>query len=155
MILTQAIASVMLGKFADIITKKMDELKPKDIQTVQIRNKPDGFSITLLDDVSTTSQKWKNKDNADLQFENELSKESILKEISVIPNNSFKTKGKMMITVDDSLVFQTKSFTAFGDGTESNIKINKTIQQDSKVKIFIISADGTSVSASIQVTFGE
>jgi len=106
MILTQAIASVMLGKFADIITKKMDELKPKDIQTVQIRNKPDGFSITLLDDVSTTSQKWKNKDNADLQFENELSKESILKEISVIPNNSFKTKGKMMITVDDSLVFQ-------------------------------------------------
>jgi len=155
MILTQAIASSLLGIFTDKIINKLDEVKPKETQIVKIKNEPDGFSITILDDVNTTSQKWKNKDNADLEFENELSKESILKEISIVPDTSFKTKGKIMITVDDSVVFRNRKFTSFQNVLSSEIKINKTIQQDSKVKIFIISSDGSSVSVSVQVTFGD
>lgn len=156
MVLTQAILSAVFGEAIEkFILPKLDELKPKDIQTVKIKEVPDGFSITILDDVDTTSQKWKGKDNADLEFENELAKESILKEISIIPNSNFKTLGKVMITVDDSLVFRNKSFTAFEDVVESVIKINKTIRQDSKVKVFIISSDGSSVGIAVQVTFGE
>ena len=61
----------------------------------------------------------------------------------------------MIITIDDSEVFQSKGFDAFEDLKQSIVKINKTINQDSKVKVFMISSDGTSVGMTLQVTSGE
>ena len=149
--------SVVFQEFLNKFQKKLDVLKPKDIQIVNVKQDPDSYSITVLDDVSTTSKKFGNlKDNPDIEFKNELEKESIVKEITIIPNTAFKTKGKIIITVNDVPVFKSKSFTAFQNIISSIIKINKTISQDKKVKVFIVNDDDiTSVGVSIQVTFGD
>ena len=145
----------IFSRFSDNIIEKLDEIKPKDVQIVQVRQDPDSFSNSELDKVTTTNQKWTNKDNALLIFENPLEKETIVREISLSPDTPFKTKGKLMITIDDVDVFKSKSFTSFEDVIDLVIVIRKTILQDSKVKFFMISSDGTAVGMTALVSFGE
>ena len=145
----------IFSKFSENIVKKLDEVKPKDVQIVQVRQDPDSFSSSELDKVTTENKKWTNKDNALLTFENTLEKETIVKEISLSPDSVFKTKGKLMITIDDVDVFKSKSFTSFEDVIDLLIVIRKTISQGSKVKFFMISSDGTAVGMTALVSFGE
>jgi len=154
-IITQAILSAIFGMFSDRIIKKLDEVKPKEVQIVQIKQSPDEYSLTELDKVKTTSQKWTNKDNPLMSFENPLKEETIVKEISLMPDVLFKTKGKLLITIDDVDVFRSKSFDAFENIQDTVVSIHKTITQDSKVKFFMISSDGSEVGMTAQVTFGE
>jgi len=155
MVITQAIASAIMSLFTNKILDKLDEVKPKDIQIVNVKQDPDSYSISEVAKVKTANQKWTSKDNPILTFENSLEKESIIKEISIIPDNLFKTKGKLIITVDDVPVFRSRTFDSFEDVQQSVIKINKTILQNSKVKIFMISSDGAEIGLTAQVTFGE
>lgn len=151
--------STIFGEWGNKLSKKLDEvkteLKPKEIQIVHVKEDPDSYSITIINDVTTTNQKWTNEDKPILEFENELKKESIVRQISIIPDTNFKTKGKIIVTIDDIPVFISKSFTSFEKLSESTIIINKTIKQDSKVKFFLISSDGLAVGITAQVTFGE
>ena len=151
----EEILSKLFGGFTDKMVSKLDEIKPKDVQIVQVRQNPDSFSSSELEKVKTTNQKWTNKDNPLLEFKNILEKESTVKEISVVPDSVFKTKGKLLITVDDVPVFRSRTFDAFEDLQENVIKVNKTISQDSKVKFFMISSDGTEIGLTAQVTFGD
>ncbi len=155
MVVIQALTSAIFGLGIDKIVNKINEIKPKEIQIVNVKQSPNSYSITELDKVTTTNKKWTTKDNPNLEFENPLQKESVVKEISIIPDTNFKIKGKIRITIDDVDVFTSKSFTAFENVIDDTVKINKTINQDSKVKIFLISSDGTQVGVTIQVTFGE
>lgn len=150
--ITEAILSTVLGKFGDKLT---DALKPKDVQAVKIKQDPDSFSSTEIEKAKTIEQKWTNKDNPILKFENVLEKDSIVKQVSLIPDTAFKTKGKIRITIDDVDVFKSRTFDSFEDVVDTVVPINKTISQDSKVKIFMISSDGTAVGITAQVTFGE
>ena len=145
----------IFSKFSDNIVEKLDEIKPKDVQIVQVRQDPDSFSCSELDKVTTTNQKWTNKDKALLTFENPLEKETIVKEISLTPDTTFKTKGKLMITIDDVDVFKSKSFDSFEDIVDLVVTIRKTISQGSKVKFFMISSDGSAVGITALVSFGE
>ena len=151
----EEILSKLFGGFTEKIVSKLDEVKPKDVQIVQVRQDPDSFSSSELEKVKTTNKNWTNKDNELLVFENILEKESTVKEISVVPDSVFKTKGKLLITVDDVPVFRSRTFDAFEDLQENVIKVNKTISQDSKVKFFMISSDGTEIGLTAQVTFGD
>jgi len=155
MVITQAIASAIMSLFTNKILDKLDEVKPKDIQIVNVKQDPDSYSISEVAKVKTANQKWTSKDKPLLTFENSLEKESTVKEISIIPDNLFKTKGKLIITVDDVPVFRTRTFDSFEDVQQSVIRINKTILQNSKVKIFMISSDGAEIGLTAQVTFGE
>ena len=145
----------IFSRFSDNIVKKLDEIKPKEIQVVIVKQNPDTYSITELDKKTTTNEKWTTKDFPIMKFKNVLEKQGIVKEISLRPNTAFKTKGKCIITVDDSEVFISKSFISFEDIIETTIPVNKTIEQDSKVKVFMISSDGTAVGLTAQVTFGD
>lgn len=153
-LIVETALSSLFGALGARLEKKLDEIKPKEIQTVTVKEDPDTYSITELDRATTTSKKWNNKDNPNLQFENVLEKISTVKEISITPDAIFKTKGMVIITIDDSEVFKSKSFSAFTNITDSTIQINKTIQQNSKVKVFIISSDGTEIALTVQVTLG-
>ena len=156
MVIIQALTSAIFGEGITRIVKKLNEVKPKDVQIVQVKQDPDGFSFTELEKVKTTSKTWNNKDNANLIFENSLEKESIVKEISLTPDTNFKTKGKVIVTVDDATIFRSKTFDAFEDVVDITIKVNKTIQKDSKVKIFIVNSDDvTEVGLTASVRFGE
>lgn len=142
-------------RFSNNIVEKLDEIKPKEVQIVIVKQNPDTYSITEIDKKTTTNTKWTVKDKPIMQFKNVLEKQGIVKEISLRPDTNFKTKGKAIITVDDSEVFISKSFTSFEDIIDTTIPVNKTIEQDSKVKIFMISSDGTAVGLTAQVTFGD
>ncbi|GEM_PF-4549735 len=157
--ITEAILQTIFGKMFDGLNEKLEkvkeEIKPKDVQSVRVVVNPDSFSYTEVDKSTTIKTSWGTKNEADMIFKNNLKKESKVKEISMIPNTAFKTKGKVMITIDDVPVFLSKSFTAFEDAIDSKIKVNKTISQNSKVKFFLISSDGTSVGLTGQVTFSD
>ena len=155
MVVTEAILSTFFGALGKKITDKLDEVKPKDIQVVTIRRDPDQFSSTALEKKTTTNQKWQTKSYPDMQFDNALKKDSIVREISLMPDTVFRTKGKIRITIDDVEVFISKSFDAFDNIQDTVVRVNKTISQDSKVKIFLLSSDGSAVGMTAQVTFGE
>lgn len=145
----------IFSRFSDNIVEKLDEIKPKDVQVVIVKQNPNTFSSSILQKASTIKQKWTVKDKPILEIANVLAQASIIEEITLIPDNNFKTKGKVIITVDDSEVFQSKGFNAFENIIDTKLKINKTINQDSKVKLFMISSDGTAVAMTMQVQFGE
>lgn len=156
MVLTELFLSDLLSRGIDAIGKKIDAIKPKDVQTVIVKQDPDTYSYTELDDATTQDTKWGDlKSKPDLEFENALEKRTVVKEITLIPDTAFKSKGKVIVTVDDVPVFKSKSFTAFEKLLDTTIQINKTIEQDSKVKVFMISSDGSQVGLSAQVTFGD
>lgn len=154
-IIEGVILSTALNQIVLAFTKKLDEIKAKEIQIVQVKQNPDEFSSTELEKIKTTNKKWTTKDRALLVFENTLKKESIVKEITLIPDSVFATKGKIIVTVDDSIIFKSKTFDAFEDLQDTIIPVHKTIKQDSKVKIFMISSDGVEIGMTVQVTFGE
>ena len=141
-------------RLQDAITSKLDEVKPKDVQVVEVRQNPDTFSYSELDKATTTNTKWTVKDKPILEFENKLFKSSIVKSVSLRPDTVFKTKGKMIVTVDDSEIFVSKGFDAFEDVIDLVIPVNKTIDQDSKIKIFMISSDASAVGMTALVSFG-
>ena len=59
----------------------------------------------------------------------------------------------MRITIDDAPVFEMKNFGDLTDVPQTIIPVNKTINQNSKVKIFLISDDGSIIALTTQVTF--
>ena len=144
----------ILQRFSDLIASKLDEIKPKDVQIVEVRQNPDSFSYSELDKQTTTNQKWSTKDFPIIKFENRLFASSIVKSISLRPDTLFKTKGKIIVTVDDSEVFVSKGFNSFEDVIDLVIPVNKTIEQDSLIKIFMISSDGSIVGMTVLVSFG-
>lgn len=153
-----AVLSTFLNQFVNFFGKRADALQAQIDKgiTVIVKQDPNTFSSSELEKAKTTSKIFGNlKTNPQLTFENILEKESVVKEITIIPDSIFKTKGKLIITIDDSVVFKSKSFDAFEDILSDTIPINKTISQDSKVKIFMISSDGSEVGLTAQVTFGE
>ena len=152
--ITEIVLAGLFSKLTDDLTKSIDDNSEKT-KIVTVKQNPDGFNSTELDYAETIQTKFGTRDNPNLEFENILEKESIVKEISMIPDESFTTKGKVIVTIDDSVVFRNKKFDSFRDLGTSAIKINKKISQDSKVKFFIISQDGTLVRLTAQVTFGE
>ena len=152
--ITEIVLAGLFSKLTDDLTKSIDDNSEKT-KIVTVKQNPDGFNSTELDYAETIQTKFGTRDNPNLEFENILEKESIVKEISLIPNVNFKSKGKVFVTIDDSVVFKNNKFDSFKDLSSSIIKINKKISQNSKVKIFIISQDGTSVRLTVQVTFGE
>lgn len=153
-IIEGAILSTFLNQIVILFNKKIDEGKDKP-QIVRVTQDPDDYSNSELEKVKTTNKKWTNKDKPLLKFDNILEKETIVKEVSLTPDETFRTKGKIIITVDDSTVFKSKTFDAFENLQDTLIAIRKTIQQDSKVKVFMISSDGSQVGMTVQVTFGE
>lgn len=144
----------LFEKLQDAITTKLDEVKPKDVQVVEVRQNPDTFSYSELDKATTTNQKWTTKDFPIIKFENKLFKASIVKSVSLRPDTAFKTKGKMIVTIDDSEIFVSRGFDAFSDVIDITIPANKTIEQDSLIKIFMISSDGAPVGMTVLVLFG-
>lgn len=157
MVLTEALLSAVFGEaIQKYLLPKLDELKPKEIQVVNVKPNPEEFSITILDDATTTLQSFGDlKTKPQLTFENPLEIDSFIQEITILPDTAFKTKGKCIVTVDDIPVFKSKKFTSFSLISETVIKVNKTIKKDSKLKVFMISSDGSAVGLAVQVTFGD
>lgn len=151
-----ALISTGMNQLVNFFTKRADAIQ-REIQkgiAVFVKQDPNAFSRTEIEDITVTNKKWSTKPA--LEFKNNLTKSSIVEEISLVADTAYKTKGKCYVTIDDSVILLAKkTFTIFGNIKESKVRCNKTIKQDSKIKLFMLSSDGTAVGLTMQVTFGE
>lgn len=135
--------------------KQILQQDKSNIQKVRVVLNPKSYSYTELGRATTTNISKQN--DADLEFENPLDKEIVVKTVSIVPDSSFKTKGMMLIKVNGTTIFKNKAVADFTDVSESIVEIleGKTIDAKEKLEVFIWSPDATSVSLTSQVTFGE
>ncbi len=146
---------VVIGKIADVIFEKYRKLKEKEQITI-VKFDDDKFSYTELDD-STTTKKEFDKDNPNLSFENPYKRNCKIKHISIIPDDSFQSKGMLEIYIGDELFFTNKKFANFANVSQSNIPLNNgaLLKTNESIKIYLKSQDGTEIGLTAQVTFGE
>ena len=153
--MSAVIESAMVTKLIDVLTKEVAQRlgKVKDIIPT-FRIAPTKFSFTELDRATTTNQKY-DMQNPDLEFKNPKNTGIALAEYLLIPDASFQTKGLVLITVDDSKIFESRTAGAFTDLVGDEIKISggKSMKRDEIIKVFIKSSDGTAVSLTVQPTF--
>lgn len=139
-----------------LIDKKLDDIKPKEIQKVVVIPKSENFSFIEVGRASTTSQTRPNAPN--IEFQNPRDRPSSITEISIVPDVNFRTKGMIEITANDVILYRTKAagdFTDIGDDT-TVFKGGKTIQANQKIKVYLWNGvDANSVAITAKITFGE
>jgi len=139
-------------KNAELIAKAISKLQ------LTVKDHPDTFSVSEIGRKSTTNTSRQNDDNPDLEFQNPLDIEAVVREITFIPNSAFKTKGMLVVTINDVTIFSNKVVADFTDVTDGKIPIpeGKTIKRKDKVKVFIWNGtDSNAVILTVQVTFAE
>ena len=135
--------------------KEILQQDKSNIQKVRVVLNPKSYSYTELGRATTTNTV--KQDDADLEFQNPLDKEIVVKSVSMIPDSDFKTKGMALIKVNGTTIFKNKAVADFTDLVDTVVEIleGKTIDPKEKLEVFIWSPDGTIVSLTLQVTFGE
>ena len=153
------IEEVAIAKIADIVFEKYRKMKDESENKITtVRFQPEYFTKSIIDDTTTTKTEF-DMNYPDLVFEMPYSNsECFLRELSIIPDENFKTKGKVRIIVNDREIFETVKFGNLKNVLESlsiyrgGIPISKHTQH--AVKIFIISEDATPVNLTVSVLFG-
>jgi len=97
------------------------------------------------------------KDKPDISFKNPYKKPCRVKQVSLIPDGSFKEKGMVEIYIGDELFFKNKKFGSFANVSDSTIPLfgGEILKSGESVSVFIKSEDGAMVSLAVQVAFGE
>lgn len=126
------------------IKDKLAELKPKEIQKVQIVTEPYTFSKTLLDRISTTATA--RPDNPQIKFANPIDREVRIMSLTLIPDAAFKTKGLLLVKVNDSDIFEIDTAGDLTDFSTVNVPLPNEgleLRRNQTIKIFAWTSDGT------------
>jgi len=131
---------------------KREEDKNK---VIQVKQKP-LRRISIITDVGTSILKSYDQNKPSLVVEN-VDGFSKIKEISIAPDDDFKTKGLMIITVDDVKIYELKSLDVFQIINTQTISIPEglTLKPNDKIKFLLISSDGAEVKLAVSVTFSD
>jgi len=148
---------IALTKIANIVFEKYQKLKDQDKNKITLVEFPTtNFSYTELDDATTNKEEF-DKDNPDLKITNPYKKTCLVKEILIVPDDSFKTNGMIEVYIGDEIIFRNKKVGNFSKVVQSEIKLKrgKTIKPNESVKAFLKGSDGVSVGIALEVTFGD
>ena len=150
------IEEIAITKIADVLFEKYRKLK--ETPSTQLVEFPvTDLSYTELDDATTTKQEF-DKEHPDILFENPYKKTCLVKSMSLIPGDTFKTKGTVEIFIDDEIIYKNKKAGNFKKLSNSQINLGsrgKPIKPNESVKAYLKSSDGTNVGLTVQVTFGD
>jgi len=91
----------------------------------------------------------------DAEWINNRKQDVILKELSIIPNAAFKTKGLIQILVNDTVIMESTKAANFTDVSEYVIKLDTIVKQNYGVKILAWTSDGTSSAVTVSMKFCE
>ena len=136
-VVVAGVTKVMNDTVFPRLEKKIDD-NTKEIQKVKVVHDEDDYVYARLKRITSTNQEIQK--NADRIVANPLKVPVKIKSISVICDSVFKTKGMLVITVNDV--------------TSMNIPLspqNKTLKPDKSVKFFIW--NGTDSNAVALTTF--
>lgn len=126
------------------IKDKLAELKPREIQKVQIVTEPYTFSKTLVDRVSTTATA--RPDNPQIKFANPVDRDVRIMSLTLIPDAAFKTKGLLLVKVNDTDVFEIDTAADLTDFSTVNVPLPNEgleLKRGKTIKIFVWTSDGT------------
>lgn len=152
----EEIATLAVSKTLGAFEKQFEKLKMPEIQKVITVDKPAKFSLTEINRASTTANARPSTPN--MEFSNPRDSESIIEQISVVPDANFRSEGMVEIQVNDAPVYRTKSVGAFIDtGDDTTVfKRGKLVNNGDTIKVFIWNGvDTDSVALTVKITFGE
>jgi len=145
-----------LSSFANIMDKVIEKLKPKDIQKVEVINRPFKFATTLFKRGTTTSNK--KPDDPTFILKNTRKDDVRIFRIGIVPDAAFKTNGNALIKNHDGEIISIKT----GDLTDvSDIPINmlpngQHLKRGESIEVFLWNDDNiTSVSLTVAALIGE
>ena len=150
------IEEIAITKIADVIFEKYRKLQDeKEDKTITVKFDNDKFPYVELDSNTTVNEEF-NKDAPSLTFDNPHKKSCKVKEISFVPDGTFKTKGMIEIFIQDEIIYKNKNFGNFANVSQVTIPLNggTLLKPNESVKIYLKSSDGASVGIAAQITFG-
>jgi len=125
------------------------------IINAKIINKYKQWAYSTVYRITTTATVIPSALHPDAEWRNTRKDMVILKDISIVPNASFKTKGMIQILVNDSVVLDIPKAATLTDISEYVVKLDKVVRQDYSVKILTWTSDGTSSAVTVALRFCE
>lgn len=157
MVISEAIMGTFISKLGDKLTSLFDKNRGLT-QIVRVKLNPNSFYLSEIDDVTTTSNVFPDILEPNMSFKNPVKRPIIIKEISLLSDNNFKTNGMVEVLANKALIFKSRKIGNFKNISAANVKIEegKILNRDESVNIYIKNDDGiTSINLTVLVTFGE
>lgn len=152
------IEELVITKIVDAIFEKYRKIKDELKETISIFQFPtDNFVHFELDDETTTSTEF-DHDTANMEFENPFKRKTLIKGISIVPDDNFKSNGLVEIYIDDEIIYHNKKAGNFANISQSKIELSrgKPIKAGKSVKVFLKTDDeSVTVGLAVEVYFGD
>lgn len=107
------------------------------------------WTFSELAKAATTNTEYQDKDKPQIKFRNPKNNADVfISQLSLIPDDNFKTLGLCKIIVNDSFtIFENRTLADFENVNELNLDLQKPVllKKHNDVKIFIKSSEGTEV----------
>lgn len=133
---------------------KLDELKPKEIQTVRILTDPFEMSKTAIDRISTVLTA--EPDKPQIEIGPPVDADCRVLSITLIPDAAFKTKGLLCLKINDVEELRIDAAGDLTDFSTVNVPLpneGKKLQRGKKVKLSAWTSDGTASAITAQIHF--
>jgi len=130
-IAASAIISEGIKKVTEVIQKEK-----KNPQIVIVKSKPTKFLKARMKRISTVSTK---SENAQGIIENPVDEDAVIKNISLIPNGTFKSSGQLLLKVNEVEIFEHDVAGDFTDVSILDIALpseGKIISRGKSIEIF-------------------
>lgn len=142
----------LLFTVGERILKKLEELKPKEIQKVAIVTEPYTMTKTVIDRISTSATK--EPDKADMEIKAPVDAECRVLSITLIPDATFKTEGLFCLKINDVEELRIDAQADLTDFGTINVPLpneGKVLQRGKSVKVLAWNPTGNPVKLSAQV----
>ncbi len=125
-------------------------------QAIRIINEPRKFRKTVVDRATTTDTVFQDIESPAIEIKNPLDRNTQIKSISVIPDATFKTAGRVKIFVNEVLLLEDTAVADWTDIIDYQLDLEggKLVEAGKSVKALILTNAGA-VFLTLVVTFGD
>ena len=141
----------------DKIIEILNESRPKEIQVTHVKKVPVKWDLSICD-TKTVNYNLFDVDKPVITIEAPDKITRTVREISVTGDDFFKDRAKLLIYINDSKVFECKSFDSLrnlSSGVFLKFDDGFVIEPQKKVKIYAFTKDGDEITIETIVRFSE
>lgn len=147
-----ALGQEMLKAILDLTGIIKDQ--KKEVQPVKIIHVQDDFSQIRLGRITSSNTTFPK--NPDKEFKNPLDRDVAIRLMSVVPDATFRTNGRLLIKINGAPVFEDDAVADWTDLEDLQIPLtpqNDKLKRNESIEFFITSSSGTS-ALTVTVTLG-
>jgi len=148
---TSKLVSEVMSKIASMI------MKSKAIpQLVRIIAEPRKYRKTFVDRGTTTATVFPDLESPTIEIKNPLDRDTTIKSISLVPDATFKTNGRVKVFVNDVLLLEDSAAADWSDVIDYQLDLEggKLVEAGKSVKALLLTTS-TAVFLTLVVTFGD